>query len=157
MKKLPYKEGDWIAVPLRNGGYAVGRVARVSNKIPGGILGYFFGLRYQSVPKIDELRDINPKEAIGVYIFGDLGLLEGKWKVIGSTEPWQREQWAIPAFVRHEDFTERYWKVIYSDNDPSDLVKEEQISPEEAKSLPKNSIYGAGAIEITLSKLLDKK
>jgi hypothetical protein len=47
-QKINYREGDWFAVPLRDGGYAVGLVARMDNR--GGVLGYFFGPRRDDVP-----------------------------------------------------------------------------------------------------------
>lgn len=39
-----YREGSRFAVPLRQGGYAVGLVARVNPR--GVLLGYFFGPRH---------------------------------------------------------------------------------------------------------------
>ncbi len=41
MKKLPYKEGTWFAVPLKCGGHAVGIATRIA---PKGrvLLAYFF-------------------------------------------------------------------------------------------------------------------
>ncbi len=33
MAKQKYEEGDWFAVPLRNGGYALGVVARLDGKV----------------------------------------------------------------------------------------------------------------------------
>jgi hypothetical protein len=52
-RKLPDSEGDGFAVPLRDGGYAIGVVARMDRK--GSVLGYFFGPRYDEPPKLAEV------------------------------------------------------------------------------------------------------
>ena len=45
--KLPYSEGSVFLVPLRNGGYARGVVARATGE-GKGLFGYFFGPRLAS-------------------------------------------------------------------------------------------------------------
>src|SRR5213592_3499242 len=47
-RKLPYREGDVFAVPLQDGAYGIGVVARMDRE--GAVLGYFFDRRYESVP-----------------------------------------------------------------------------------------------------------
>jgi hypothetical protein len=45
-RKLNYREGDWVAVPVWEGGWVPGIAARVDGR--GGVLGYFLvrgGLR----------------------------------------------------------------------------------------------------------------
>ena len=43
-----YREGDWFAVPSRDGGFAVGVIARAN---PGGVLlGYSFGTLRSEIP-----------------------------------------------------------------------------------------------------------
>ncbi len=74
--KLPYSEGCVFLVPLREGGYARGVVARAA---PQGkvLFGYFFGPRIDSVGKI-ALEDLVPGNEVLRVRFGDLGLIEGK-------------------------------------------------------------------------------
>jgi hypothetical protein len=48
MENIKYREGDWFAVPLRNGGFAVGLVARANPK--AALLGYFFGPKTKGYP-----------------------------------------------------------------------------------------------------------
>jgi len=81
-RKRPYTEGDWIAVPLTGGGFAVGVVARANRK--GGLLGYFFGSRYQTLPSVASVAGHRAEDAILVRIFGDLGLIDGRWPVLGK-------------------------------------------------------------------------
>src|SRR5687768_5375020 len=87
--RLPYKEGDWFAVPLRDGGWAVGRVARMPPPPKRGIhlLGYFFGPRRDRVPALDDVADLAPEAAISIERFSDLGLVRGTWPVLGGAGP----------------------------------------------------------------------
>lgn len=50
---IKYSEGQWFAIPLNNGGYALGIIVRGSYKTKGG-LGYFFGPRYEDIPDGNE-------------------------------------------------------------------------------------------------------
>ena len=151
-KKLPYAEGDWIAVPLRDGGYAVGRLARVNNK--GGLVAYFFGPRHQELPTVSELDALVPGDAVLVARLGDLGLLKGHWPVLGQSRLWERSQWCVPAFGRYEGLSGRSLKVEYDDNDPMVLTHETGISDQERATLPQDGLFGAGAVERVLTCLL---
>ncbi len=88
MKKLPYKEGDWFAVPLGNDRYGVGVIARAA---PRGkiLLGYFFDRFFQGIPQLSRLEDLTPDKAIEVVRFGDLSLFNREWPVLGSLPDWE--------------------------------------------------------------------
>ena len=152
-KKLHYKEGVWFAVPLRSGGFAIGLVARMDGK--GSVIGYFFGPSHKEIPSsLDFTKGLTPDDAIFIAHFGDLGLLKGTWKVLGEREPWIREKWPLPAFVRTDVISGKHRKVLYFEDN---LLKEVQLVPivaETAKRLPEDGIFGAGAVEIRLTKLL---
>src|SRR5829696_9606591 len=94
---LPYEEGDWFAVPLRDYGYGVGIVARMDGK--GGVLGYFFEPRRIEVPVLDDLDALCAADAFLVRRFGDLSLIRREWPVIGRAPEWDRPLWPIPAFA----------------------------------------------------------
>jgi hypothetical protein len=152
--KLPYKEGTWFVIPLRNGGFATGVVAR-STPRGGGILGYFYGPRRSIVPKVSEVIGQKPSDAIVARIFGDLELIRGNWPILGQSQHWNREDWPMPVFVRREPFTNRIFKVYRSDKNPNHVEKEELVSSEaEVFGLQSDSLSGAGAVEIILTKLL---
>ncbi len=149
-KKQPYKEGDWFAVPLREGGYAVGLIAR-----SGGVLfGYFFGPKREKIPGIGELRTLVPENAVLVGQFGDLGLFEGGWPLIGYSEPWDRNIWPMLPLVRIDAVSGEAWLVEYSDSDPIRQISITPCDPAEAKKFPKERLMGSGAVEIRLTKLL---
>lgn len=73
--RLPYKDADWFAVPLREGrGFGAGVVARHDGR--GGVIGYFFGVRFDEVPSIADIEGLRPSEALRVMRFGDLRLIK---------------------------------------------------------------------------------
>ena len=152
-KKLPYKEGDWFGVPLESGGYAVGLIAR-ARRSGKALFGYFFGPKREQLPGMDDFRDLTLKDAILIGRFGDLGLYTGEWPIIGHSEPWNRNAWPMPVWVRVDEISGKAWKVQYSEDDPSLIVQETPCDFKEACRFPKDRAMGSGAVEIRLTKLL---
>ena len=150
IETLPYSEGTVFTVPLRNGGYARGVVARAA---PEGrvLFGYFFGPKLNS-PENAVTDDLKPEDAILSVIFGDLGLINGEWNIIGAVSKWDRNLWPMPDFVRRDPIMKRAWRVRYSDSDPSQLEGEEPVAFD--TNLPPNISSGYGAVELKLTKLL---
>lgn len=147
-----YEEGDWFAVPLRNGGFALGVVARTN---PDGVLlGYFFGSKYAKVPDLGEVKQFRSSDAVMVRRFGHLGLKQGKWPILGRLTDWNRREWSMPGFVRYEELTGRSYRVFYDDNDPNKLVREEQVQPDEPEQGAKDGLLGAGAVEKVLTGIV---
>jgi hypothetical protein len=152
MKKLPYREGDLFALPLRDHGYAIGLVARCGPR--GRVLfGYFFGRRYTQVPELSHVASFLPKDAILVRRFGDLNLINGEWRVLGQSKDWNRTIWTMPPFVRGDPLTGPKLRVVYSDADPGTSVSQTEL-PTDADIEPRDIMSGAGAIEIIMTKLL---
>ena len=147
---LPYKEGTVFAFPLRKGGFARGIVARAAPE--GAVLyGYFFGPKLSS-PEEAQSDSLRPDTAVAQMIFGDLGLLNGEWKILGSLPDWQRDDWRMPDFVRRDPVGKRAWRVRRSDADPSKIDSEEPVMFE--TNLPPNISSGYGAVEIKLTQIL---
>ena len=145
-----YSEGDWFAVPLRNGGYAAGVVARSAT---GGILlGYFFGPRRGSIPTVNEVAQVDAKDAVLVERFGDLGIIQHDWPIIGPTPNWNRDCWPVPRFVRKDPISGDPYIVEYSDSLREICSK--KASQSIAIALPQDGLAGYGAVEIQLTKLL---
>jgi hypothetical protein len=151
--KLPYSEGSVFVVPLGDGGFARGVVARSAPK--GGILiGYFFGPLMESDTAIP-LDDLDPTRALFRIQFGDLGLINKEWKIVGNVPDWNRSEWPIPDFVRRDPLEQRKPRLVrYSDNDPSQVEMECPIADDTA--LTPDRLSGYGAVEIKLTKLLRK-
>jgi hypothetical protein len=152
MVKATYSEGDWFAVPLRNGGYAVGIVARLN--VGGVLLGYFFGPRLKNVPTALDVAELTPAKAALIGKFGHLGLVQGRWPVLGRTPSWDRDRWVTPMFVRYEELTGRWIAVYYDDRDPNKIVRQEVVSAHVAKGKPTAGLMGPGYVESVLSTIL---
>ena len=153
-RNLPYSEGDWFAVPLRTGGFGVGLIARARRR--GKILlGYFFGPRRAAVPDLSDVAKLSARDALRALRFGDLGLIQREWPIIGKSDYWRREDWPMPEFVRTEELSGRMWRVNYSDIDPSEVIAENRILDDGGQRLEQDSLYGYGAIELLLTHLLD--
>jgi hypothetical protein len=152
MAKVYYREGAWFAVPLREGGYAVGVVARANPK--AALLGYFFGPKRDNVPSLDDVAHLKPADAVLVGKFGHIGLTQGNWPILGRLEDWDRDEWSMPVFVRYEELTGRSFHVFYDDNDPNKLLREEQVEAGAAEQGPKDGLMGAGFVEKVLTSQL---
>lgn len=156
-KFVKYDEGQWFAVPLRIGGYALGIIVRGSYKTKGG-LGYFFGPKYEDIPTGIETLSKNKENSILVCRFGDLGIIRGRWPLIQSGKPFYREEWPVPLFLRFLPFPEGKAVIVEYRQDYSGLEApiRETIVPvnEERLKLPQDGFSGSGAVEIVLSKLL---
>ena len=145
-----YSEGDWFAVPLRSSGYATGVVARSAT---GGILlGYFFGPCRVSIPPVNEVVQAAAKDAVLVERFGDLGIIQHEWPIIGPTPNWNRESWPVPHFVRKDRISGDLYVVEYSDT--LQELRSRKVSQSRAMALPEDGLAGYGAVEIQLTKLL---
>jgi hypothetical protein len=150
--KVPYQEGSIFTIPLRTGGYGIGVIARASKKNSGGLLGYFFGPKREDIPSFDDVSHLKPSEAIRIVVFGDLHLLDQKWQVIGSIAPWDRQDWPMPYFVRKDDISKKAWRVRLSETNVHEVIEEQPVSYD--SPLERQGLYGAGAVELLLTKLL---
>jgi hypothetical protein len=151
-RRLPYSDGDWFAVPLREGGgYGVGLVARHDGR--GGVIGYLFSRRFSDHPTLDDVAGLSPSDALRVMRFGDLALVKDRWPNLGKLDDWDPEEWPIPAFGRREP-TGRAFRVIYEAADLRGPVHEEPISDADCDRLPRDALSGAGAVELVLTQLL---
>lgn len=154
MKKVPYKEGTWFAVPLKKGGYATGCIARCKPKT-ALVVAYLFGPKRDHVPPLDELVSLKADDAGAVWRMGDLGLITGSWPIIGEAPHWSRAEWPMPVFIRNEEiFKKVACRVVYSEDDPDVIVSEERI-PYDPSVRSTDGSCGAQYVEIALSKILD--
>jgi hypothetical protein len=159
MKLLPYREGTWFAVPLSVDGYAASYAAGVVARVaPSGriILAYLFGAKYSQPPTMADVAALRPEDAIRRVRTGDMGLMNRRWPIIGHAENWDRRAWPMPQFIRRADLLKRAWRETYCDLDPSRLEREESI-PYDSAGLESDSLYGYGATESLMTKLLGQR
>lgn len=148
-----YREGDWFAVPLRDGGYAVGVIAR-ANVEQGVVLGYFFGPRRLTSPALSDLQLLSAEDAVMVCRFGDLRLVRGDWPILGRFDIWNRRAWRMTKFQRRDVLNNQMSFVEYDDDDPSREIGIAHAHWATPAEFPADSLFGAGAVEIQLTKLL---
>ncbi len=149
---LNYSEGTWFAVPLREGGFAVGLVVRATSKGPH-ILVYLFGPKRESVPSLAEVASLRAPSAIKVARTGDLHRLDGRWPLLGQSHDFRRSDWPFPRFVWSDEIVRRAWAVQYAEDDPGLAIAKEPVEFG-TSVLDRDSSLGAGAVELVLTKLL---
>lgn len=148
---VSYGPGDWFAIPLREGGFAHGLVARASEK-GGVVLGYFFGPRRRAIERLDDLADRRAADAVRVMRFGDLSLVDGSWPIVGRSPGWDPEDWPMPHFVRRDPLSGRAWAVLYRDDDPSEV--RDEVLAVQTDDYDRDSVLGAGAVEVVMTRML---
>ena len=112
----------------------------------------FFGPRLPAQARV-EISDLDPDKSIFRARFGDLGLINGEWRILGKVPNWTRSRWPIPNLViRDSRGPGRHTVLSYSDTDPMRI--EAEYPTDDDRGLLKNSLYGCGAIEITLNRLM---
>lgn len=149
---LPYSEGSWFAVPLRNGGYAIGVIARMA---PQGriVFGYFFGPKRNVVPQVLEVDGLCAGSAALSVRVGDLGLIKGEWPVIGRATHWSRDDWPMPSFVRRDPLSNRALLIRYKDSNPGEVESESPLLAWD-RSEQEDGLCGYGSVEKKLTNLL---
>jgi hypothetical protein len=107
----PSLAGDWFAIPLRFGLFAVGRAAAVDEC--GAILGYFFAQFFERLPTSSDTLALMPGDANIIGVCNLRGLRGGTWPVIAN-DP---RAWTIPIFRAIEPETGRIrWKMFAPTN-----------------------------------------
>ena len=157
-RHITYDEGQWFAVTLRGGGYALGIIVRGKNRTKGG-LGYFFGPVYSDIPYDVDTERLQPSDATYIDWFGDLHIIEGKWPLIKEVSPsFERRRWPIPTFARTDPmYPDRLGVLVeYDQEDPGDqsTARETLRQNSTLVGLPEDGTSGAVAIEIILADLL---
>lgn len=156
-KTPKYREGDWVAIPLDTGGYALGRIAR---KRGARLLVYAFCKRFLAVPILADTVSFGPKDAIQISRTGNPGIKIGTWHVIGQgTSDWktQRSQWPMPPFRTRDLVTEGWIKVVYSnDSFGEGPVYRSPISEDEARQLYEDGGIGFLYFERLISRKIDR-
>lgn len=152
-----YGEGSWFAIPLQNGAYAVGIVARRAKQGSGSIIvGHFFGPARESIPPLSSVEGLTANRSILVGRFGHLSLKDGSWPIIGRSENWDRQDWPVPQF-REESAFGQVNRVAYDDANPGRTTSRRPATQDEVDDLPEATLFAPGSIEKRLAELLSQK
>lgn len=156
-QKVNYQEGDWFALPLDGGGYALGLIARMRTRPRSiGLFGYFFGPRHSNVPTLADAARLRSTDAIERLIFGELDLLNHEWPVLGALPDWNRAKWPLPGFAYKDVISGQPYIRTY-DEDSLRFVSERRVREEDLVGLPPDGLYGAGAVASRISRLIQEE
>jgi hypothetical protein len=150
-------EGSWFTVPLDDGGYAVGRVVRMTAGVPGTrvILAYFFGPRREEPASLRSLAEECAGEPVFISITIEVPIGTGAWPLIGETTDWDRERWPFPAFGFRDAITRRYLRREHEDFSPFGPYRLTEISEAEYRDLPDDILRHPESVVARLTALLD--
>lgn len=151
-KRYGYTEGDWFGVPLPSGGFALGRIARISKG--GLLLAYLFGPRRASLSASRELTGLAASDALMVKRIGDAPIVDGVWPVVHAEATWERGAWPLPLFGRVDPLVDRGYQVQYVDDDPNSRPRETVVDRAVAQSMPDDGVPGPVLLERMLDKML---
>lgn len=143
--------GKLFVVPLEDGGFSVGLVARQDKNI---LLGYFFNTYFPKQPSEIENSIVDKNNICLICLFGIMGLKNKEWTIIGELPNWDKNEWTVPLFKQKDPLLDVYYAINY-DDDLSE-VSRMKISKEDAKTLFKSGIHGSGVVESILSDKFKK-
>ena len=149
-------EGDWFAIPLAAGGYAVGLVARAPRR-GHTLFGYFFGPIRPSQPGQADVAAYRPDDAIRVCRFLDYPLVTGRWPIIARTEEWDRLAWPMLEFhvPDSEELLGEAVVVAFADDNPGRFVSQRAIPASEASRYPpEDGVFPGGHLEHNVGEWL---
>jgi hypothetical protein len=152
--ELPYREGDWLWIPLgRSGLHGLARIARIGPK--GKIITiYGFAPPRQAAPSPEELSNLKAESAVLVTTCGDLGILEGAWQVIPDKGRFVRTEWPMPSFGQWEEGASFGMRLDYVADAPNTTPLASRIPIEAARRLPRDVVAGYKALEIDFCRAL---
>ncbi len=150
------REGDWFAVPLAGGGYAVGLVARAPKR-GNTLFGYFFGPIHEDVPTPDDVRGYTAEDAVFVgKFFQDDAFVSGRWPIVLSSSEWDRSAWPMPEFhvVDSQYFAGESYAVRYSEDKPDRFIGRRVIPVEEESRYPPDQFFSDEGVERCVGEML---
>jgi Immunity protein 26 len=154
MKKV--QEGNVVSIPLTDGRFAVGVLARVETarpRKPYGIFVYFFGPYLSSDISQNRISALESSKAILCLKTSALDIYREIWKTVGRIEPWDRKAWPLPELFQNNLGSNIFYKVRL---DERDLVTQTQRTRMlNDGGLTTNDLYGSGAAQVELSKKMN--
>ena len=115
------------------------------------LLGYFFGPKFSELPPSESLPKLSAPSAVFTCLFGDLGLHNGEWTLLGPLAGFDPKDWPLPTFARTDAVSGAAKLIDYRSDDLITEVRSLPCSPQEAAKHPKDGVNGYGAVEIALT------
>ncbi len=150
-RRLPYDASTCFSFAISETECAVGVVARSNGR--GTILVYFFA-PWRTDVALADLTALTPAHATLVCRAGDLGLLEGKWRILGPLPGWVRDGWPVPVFGQQDVLRSHIWYAIHYDDNTLSEQWRERVPGEAGAQLPEDGLNGYVAAEIGVRQKL---
>ena len=154
--KANYELGTWVAIPLPEAGYTIGIIVG-GDSGSGVLLGYFFPELFSKPPALQNLKNKTAAGAVLIAWFGDLGIRQGRWPILGKEKSFERQDWPVPSFGRVDATNpQKGYVTEYNLETPikGQPVRETRCNSEELLDLPYDGLYGATALEAKLNAML---
>jgi hypothetical protein len=125
------KPGDFIAVPLRRGGWAVALVVRQVmddlNRPPHAIHTYGFGKVFDRCPTLLDAISLHVNDVVCVDFSSDYQVWAGAWPRLGSLPAFSTHDWPLPpragtVEAQYDEPGERLIVHLYADSGGSSVV-----------------------------------
>jgi hypothetical protein len=139
---VPYAPGDWFAIPLRFGLFAVGRAAAVDAR--GAIVGYFFAQFFERLPSGADVLALSPGDAAIIGACDQHGLRSGDWPIIATARGCDPRPWTIPIFRTIDPIA---GTMRWSSFDPHDVMTKIEFAHEPAEAGVRNWGLAMSALE----------
>ncbi len=152
-KRIKFRGGEIVLVPLKSGGFARGLIVRSDSK--SKLFGRFFWPRLYEEAPLDQ-SDIRSGSDIWCKLFLGDGLQDRRWKVVSMLVDWSAEDWPLPKFKWRPGYP--YSRGPWYEITLSEGTLEE-VSRRIAKSevgLVDNDIANSRYVEAILDDLLPK-
>jgi hypothetical protein len=150
-------EGNIISIPIDDGRYAVGVLARVETarpRKPYGIFVYFFGPFNDPDRAVVKPIYLNPKHYVIRLNTSALDIYSGVWKWLGVIDQWDRNEWPFPDFCQHTKGERTFYRIRYDENDLATQIF--RVRMLDGGGLDDNIIYGTGAAQQKISTTMEK-
>ena len=96
-KRVRFAEGDVFLIPLTQGGFAVGLIARYDLR-GHGVLAYIFNRTVDEAGELDIDHVVSKEMVVDVVDVAMRSLVSGAWPIVGRLPNWSRSDWPVPVF-----------------------------------------------------------
>lgn len=152
-QRMYVKEGQWFAVPVRDGQYSLALVMRVST-IGTGILSTFFDVVSNSPEEL--LAQLPIDESVRVFRLrhGHLGFKLKTWVPLQMNQGFRREDWPVPLYKRHgmdHLFLQAVMRLDPETLEPAEIF---DYQGKDYERLQTDRLAGSGFVELALNRWL---